>query len=80
MKTPGRNRLTKPTSCLVSDLLNSIQRFTDDNPFWWEDAESVKKMLLAYTALKNICDPSMVTEAEYEMVMCVHRNIERTNQ
>lgn len=80
MKTPGRNRLKEPTSCRISDLMNSMRKFVDENPTWWEDADMTRNMLLAFTALRNMSEPSMVTDDEYEFVMNIHRNIEESTR
>ena len=75
MRNPPRHFPDRPTTCDVSDLLNEIVRFVDENPMWAEDAESLAKMAVAYGILTNICTPDMVTEQEYEFVININTTL-----
>lgn len=71
-----RNKPTEPTTCNISDLLNKIYSFVQENPEWAYDDESVAKMMLAYSILRNISQPDMVTDEEFEFVMDIHAAIQ----
>ena len=71
-----RNKPTEPTTCNISDLLNKIHSFVEENPEWAYDDESVAKMMLAYSILKNISQPDMVSDEEFEFVMDIHAVIQ----
>lgn len=76
MRQPPRHRPANPTTCDVSDLLNEIKDFVENNPMWIEDVHSVAKMMVAYSILRNISEPDMVTQEEYDFVMDIHSKIE----
>jgi hypothetical protein len=40
-----------------------------------EDPQNVERMMLAYSILRNISSPEMVTDEEYEFVMDIHAKI-----
>jgi hypothetical protein len=66
----------RPTTCDVSDLLNEIVQFVEENPLWHEDDLCRTKLGVAYTILRTICGPDMVTDEEYECVMNIHRTLQ----
>jgi hypothetical protein len=70
-----RNTPQEPTTCNISDLLNKIASFIDSVPLWMEDPQNVERMMLAYSILRNISSPEMVTDEEYEFVMDIHTKI-----
>ena len=67
---------TKPTTCNVSDMLNSIALFVDEFPNWMEDSEMVKRMAMAYMMLTKMSTPDMVTDEEYEFVINLHHTLQ----
>ncbi len=70
---------TKPTTCNVSDLLNSIATFTAENPMWDSDPEMVMRMGSAYVMLTKMADPNMTTDDEYEFILNLHAQIKEAN-
>jgi hypothetical protein len=62
----SKHRPKKPTTCDISDLLNEMRSFVEENPLWYEDEDSLAKMGMALAALKAISTPEQVTEEEYE--------------
>jgi hypothetical protein len=62
----SKHRPDKPTTCDISDLLNEMRSFVEENPLWYEDEDSLAKMGMALAALKAISTPEQVTEEEYE--------------
>lgn len=64
----------------MSDLLNEIAAFVNDNPNWFEDSNSVAKLAIAYTVLRSISSPDMVTAEEYEFIMDIHNHIEEMSE
>lgn len=77
----SKHRPKTPTTCNTSDLLNSISQFVTDNPLWHEDDDAVARLATAYGILRNLCDPTEVTDEEYEFVMGIHSTLmERTEQ
>lgn len=71
-----KHRPDLPTTCDVSDLLNEIVQFVEENPLWHEDDLCRTKLGVAYSILRTICDPGMVTHDEYEYVMNIHRTLQ----
>ena len=71
-----RNKPEQPTTCNISDLLNKVYSFVENDPDWAMDDESVAKMMLAYSILRNISQPDMVTDEEFEFVMDIHAAIQ----
>jgi len=66
MRKPPKHRPDKPTTCDISDLLNEMRSFVEENPLWYEDEDSLAKMGMALAALRAISTPEQVTEDEYE--------------
>jgi hypothetical protein len=69
------NKPTTPTTCQVSDLLNSIYNFVNDNPNWLEDDEACARLSMAYHILTKISGTDMVSNDEYEFVMDIHTTL-----
>lgn len=72
---PRGQRLTTPTTCNISDLLNSIAAFVEENPLWYEDDGLMSRMAMAYGILRSISKPDEVTEEEFEFVMNLHNTL-----
>jgi hypothetical protein len=66
MRKPPKHRPDKPTTCDISDLLNEMRSFVEENPLWYEDEDSLVKMGYALAALKAIGQPEDVTQEEFE--------------
>jgi hypothetical protein len=73
------NKPKKPTTCNVSDLLNSISDFINENPMWDTDPELVMRMGSAYVMLTKMADPDMTTDDEYEFILNLHAQIKEAN-
>jgi hypothetical protein len=77
----SKNHPINPTTCNTSDLLNSIAQFVTENPMWHEDDDATARLATAYGILRNLCDPTEVTDEEFEFVMGIHNTLlERTEQ
>lgn len=70
------NRPTTPTTCNVSDLLNSIFEFVRDNENWMDDEASVARIAMAYMMFTKMCDPDMCTDAEETFVLALHADLQ----
>lgn len=64
----------KPSPTDISDLIETIRKFVDENPDWMENDKHIARLGVAYHILTRISDPDMVTEEEYEFIMDI-RNI-----
>jgi len=73
------HRPTKPTTCNVSDLLNTISDFIYANPEWDSDPDMVMRMGSAYVMLTKMADPDMTTDDEYEFILNLHSQIKGAN-
>lgn len=73
-----RNHPDRPTTCDISDLLNEIVAFVNENPLWADDPESMTKLVIAYGILTNMSSPDMVTDDEYEFIIDLHNKIKET--
>lgn len=73
------NKPKKPTTCNVSDLLNTISDFINENPMWDTDPEMVMRMGSAYVMLTKMADPNMTTDDEYEFILNLHAQIKEAN-
>ena len=80
MRKPPRHFPDKPTTCDLSDLLNEMFAFVQENPLWHEDVDSVAKMAIAYGILTNMSDPSMCTEDESEFVVDIFAKIQEISK
>jgi len=65
----------RPTTCDISDLLNEIVKFVNDNPMWADDDHMMCRLSMAYSILASISSPDMVTDEEYKFVMDIHSTI-----
>lgn len=77
---PRGHRKASPTTCRVSDLLNSIATFVQENPLWMEDDESTTRLGMAYATLTQMCKPDEVMDEEYEFIMNLHTALQERNQ
>lgn len=69
MRNP-KHRPLSPSTCDISDLMNEIAKFVDDNPNWYEENDLRGKMVIALQILRIACpDPNSCTDDEYEFVM-----------
>ena len=74
MRNP-KHRPDRPSCCDVSDLLNEMYAFVQENPLWMETEEGLMKMSTAYSILTTICEPDMTTQDEYDFVMNIFQTI-----
>ena len=65
----------KPSPTDISDLIETIRKFVDENPDWMENDKHIARLGVAYHILTRISDPDMVTEEEYEFVIDIHNTI-----
>jgi hypothetical protein len=65
-----------PTTCNVSDMLNSIAQFVEEYPNWMDDRDMTARMAMAYMMFTKMCTPDMVSEDEYEFVMNLHSTLQ----
>jgi hypothetical protein len=63
------NRPTVPTTTNVSDLINAMWKFTDENPLWHENRDQLSRMSAGYTILTKMCEPDHLTEEEFSFVI-----------
>lgn len=81
MRQPPKHKPDRPTTCDMSDLLNEMFQFTQENPMWAETEDGLGKMSVAYAILNQISDPLMATEEEIDFVLNIHATIkERTSK
>ena len=81
MRQPPKHKPDRPTTCDMSDLLNEMFQFTQENPMWAETEDGLGKMSMAYAILNQISDPLMATEEEIDFVLNIHETIkERTSK
>ena len=59
----------------MSDMLNSIAKFVDENPDWREYPEAVQRMSLAYYMFTKMGDPDMTTQDEYDFIIGIHTTL-----
>lgn len=62
------HRPSIPTTTNVSDLINAMWKFTDENPMWYENRDQLARVSAAYSILTNLCEPLDLTEEEYSFV------------
>ena len=74
MRNP-KHRPDRPSCCDVSDLLNEMYAFVQENPLWMETEDGLMKMNTAYSILTTICDPGMTTQDEYDFVINIFHTI-----
>ena len=80
MRKPPKHRPDKPTTCDISDLLNEMRSFVEENPLWYEDEDSLVKMGYALAALKAISQPGDVTQEEYDFCIILFNTFNESVQ
>ena len=68
-----------PTTTNISDLIETIRKFVDENPDWMENDKHITRLGVAYHILTTISDPDMVTDEEYEFIIEIHNTIKERN-
>jgi hypothetical protein len=63
------NQPTVPTTTNVSDLINAMWKFTDENPLWYENRDQLARVSAGYTILTRMCEPTHLTEEEFSFVI-----------
>ena len=63
----------------MSDLLNEMFQFTQENPMWAETEDGIGKMSIAYAILNQISTPLMASEEEIDFVMSIYTTIQERN-
>ena len=79
MRQPPKHTPERPTTCDMSDLLNEMFQFTQENPMWAETEDGLGKMSIAYAILNQISTPLMASEEEIDFVMSIHATIQERN-
>ena len=69
----------KPSPTDISDLIETIRKFVDENPDWMENDRHIARLGVAYHILTTISDPDMVTDEEYEFIIAIHNTIKERN-
>ena len=69
----------KPSPTDISDLIETIRKFVDENPDWMENDKHIARLGVAYHILTTISDPDMVTDEEYEFIITIHNTIKERN-
>ena len=69
----------KPSPTDISDLIETIRKFVDENPDWIENDKHIARLGVAYHILTTISDPNMVTDEEYEFIIAIHNTIKERN-
>ena len=69
----------KPSPTDISDLIETIRKFVDENPDWMENDKHVARLGVAYHILTTISHPDMVTDEEYEFIITIHNTIKERN-
>ena len=69
----------KPSPTDISDLIETIRKFVDENPDWMENDKHIARLGVAYHILTTISDPDMVTDEEYEFIIEIHNTIKERN-
>ena len=68
-----------PSPTDISDLIETIRNFVDENPDWMESDKHIARLGVAYHILTTISDPDMVTDEEYEFIIAIHNTIKERN-
>ena len=68
-----------PSPTDISDLIETIRKFVDENPDWMENDKHVARLGVAYHILTTISDPDMVTDEEYEFIININIIIKERN-
>lgn len=69
------NKPATPTTCNMSDMLNSIASFTEEFPDWASDPDMVQRVGMAYVMLTNMGGPDMTSQDEYDFVLNLHHTL-----
>ena len=69
------NKPAKPTTCDISDLLNGLYQFVNDNPTWPDDEACVARIGMAYMIITKMADMDMVTDEECDFLLNIHETI-----
>jgi hypothetical protein len=65
----------RPTTCDISDIINEVAKFVNENPLWADDDTAMSRLAMAYSILASMSSPEMVTDEEYEFIMGIHTTI-----
>ena len=68
-----------PTTTNISDLIETIRKFVDENPDWIENDRHIARLGVAYHILTTISDPDMVTKEEYKFIIDIHMKIKESS-
>ena len=68
-----------PTTTNISDLIETIRKFVDENPDWIENDKHIARLGVAYHILTTISDPDMVTKEEYKFIIDIHMKIKESS-
>jgi hypothetical protein len=75
-----KHRPERSTTCDISDIINEVAKFVNENPLWADDDTALSRLAMAYSILASMSSPEMVTDEEYEFIMGIHTTIrERIN-
>ena len=69
----------KPSPTDISDLIETIRKFVDENPDWIENDRHIARLGVAYHILTTISDPDMVTKEEYKFIIDIHMKIKESS-
>ena len=69
----------KPSPTDISDLIETIRKFVDENPDWMENDKHIARLGVAYHILTTISDPDMVTKEEYKFIIDIHMKIKESS-
>lgn len=69
----------KPSPTDISDLIETIRKFVDENPDWMENDKHVARLGVAYHILTTISHPDMVTDEEYDFIININIIIKERN-
>jgi hypothetical protein len=69
-----------PTTCDISDLLNEVFSFIQENPLWYENEDGLRSMAKAYSIIGMVTRPDMCTDEECEFVLSIHAQLQEARQ
>ena len=69
------HRPKTPTTCNKSDLLNSMVKFINDNPLWYEEQSSFARVGLAYSMLTKMADHDEFSDDEYDFIINTYNTL-----
>jgi hypothetical protein len=76
----SKHRPERPTTCDISDIINEVAKFVNENPLWADDDTALSRLGMAYSILASMSSPEMVTDEEYEFIMGIHTTIKERIQ